>query len=40
MNMIAAKAVAFEEASKEDFIEYSLQVVKNATIYCFTFVSQ
>ena len=30
MNMIAAKAVAFEEASKEDFIEYSLQVVKNA----------
>ena len=30
MNMIAAKAVAFEEASKEDFIKYSLQVVKNA----------
>ena len=30
MNMIAAKAVAFEEASKEDFREYSLQVVKNA----------
>ena len=30
MNMIAAKAVAFEEASKEDFREYSLQVVKNS----------
>ena len=30
MNMITAKAVAFEEASKEDFREYSLQVVKNS----------
>ena len=30
MNMIAAKAVAFEEASKKDFKEYSRQVVANA----------
>ena len=30
MNMIAAKAVAFEEATKKDFRKYSLQVVKNA----------
>ena len=30
MNMIAAKAVAFEEASKIDFKEYSIQVIKNS----------
>ena len=30
MNMIAAKAVAFEEASRKDFKEYSSQVVRNA----------
>ena len=30
MNMIAAKAVAFEEASKKDFKDYSSQVVKNS----------
>ena len=30
MNMIAAKAVAFEEASKKDFKDYSGQVVKNS----------
>ena len=30
MNMIAAKAVAYEEALKDDFKDYSKQVVKNA----------
>ena len=30
MNMIAAKAIAFEEASKIDFKEYSIQVIKNS----------
>ncbi len=30
MNMIAAKAVAFEEASKKGFKDYSIQVVKNS----------
>ena len=30
MNMIAAKAVAYEEALKNDFKDYSKQVVKNA----------
>ena len=30
MNMIAAKAVAFEEASRKNFKEYSSQVVRNA----------
>ncbi len=30
MNMIAGKAVAYEEALKDDFKDYSKQVVKNA----------
>lgn len=30
MHVIAAKAVAFKEALREDFVEYSKQVIKNA----------
>jgi glycine hydroxymethyltransferase len=36
MNVIAAKAVAFEQALKQDFVEYQKQILKNAQMLCRT----
>ncbi len=36
MHVIAAKAVAFEQALKPDFVEYQKQILKNAQMLCRT----
>ena len=40
MHIIAAKAVAFTEALKPDFAEYSSQIIKNAKVLCETLRSK
>ncbi|MBZ2279885.1 serine hydroxymethyltransferase, partial [Buchnera aphidicola] len=38
MHVIAGKAIAFQEASQPEFIEYQKQVIKNSKIMCQTFL--
>ena len=40
MNVIAAKAVCFQEASREDFSSYQKQVIKNAKVMAEEFISR